>query len=323
MSSDLFDACWDRLERAATHRRAAIEVWNTYLEPHPYDFELLLEGDGIYVLRVLQHEPIPAELGILIGEWLYNLRATLDYVIWATAAYVSGTVPPPNDHVLQYPIYESEQAWKSNLYRLKGLEEHHRSMLLAMQPFNSDLEANYLNWINRLARDDRHRRPQAITSYIAELQPAVAVPAGVRATVQFGDRIIDGGTADAVRLIVDPWHPHMTVEMNPRLGIDPEVLNWSSSEFWRKWRFTERLTYLEIFVAAEVAIYEYDCTGQTRKESLLTDSFRAECDTRPRSSTPASAPRLSTEWTKPEEGRPTTREALEGTDLPKGPAVPE
>jgi hypothetical protein len=171
MSSDLFDACWRRLERASEHRRAAIDLWNSYLEPHPYDFELLGEGDGTYVLRVFQNEPIPPELGILIGEWLYNLRATLDYVVWAAAAYVSGTIPPPQEHVLQYPIYDSEQAWKSNLYRLDVLDDHHRAMLLTMQPFSSNVDSNFLGWINRLARDDRHRRPQAMTSFIAEISP--------------------------------------------------------------------------------------------------------------------------------------------------------
>lgn len=51
------------------------------------------------------------------GEWLYNLRASLDYIIWAAAAFASGTLPPPNEEVLQYPIYDNEAAWKANLYR--------------------------------------------------------------------------------------------------------------------------------------------------------------------------------------------------------------
>jgi hypothetical protein len=110
MTGDLFDACWQRLERAADHRKAAVKVWNEYLEPHPYDFSLVLEDEGTYVLRVFQEAPIPSKLGILVGEWLYNLRATLDYVIWATAAYVAGTIPPPHEHLLQYPIYDTEDA---------------------------------------------------------------------------------------------------------------------------------------------------------------------------------------------------------------------
>ena len=70
----------------------------------------------------------------------------------------NGQMPPPGEGGLQYPIYDEAAAWKKNEWRLKSLGEHHREMLLSMQPFNSDLDANFLGWINRLARIDRHRR---------------------------------------------------------------------------------------------------------------------------------------------------------------------
>ncbi|SEE78718.1 hypothetical protein [Ruania alba] len=284
MSDDLFGGCWQRLDRAARHREDGIRLWNEYLETHPYDYTVINKHDGTYVGRVIQEAPVPAELGILIGEWLYNLRAALDNVIWATAAYVAGTIPPPKQHVLQYPIYDTEGAWTRNLYRIAGLGDHHQRMLHQMQPYKSDVDANYLGWVNRLARDDRHRHPNAITSYIADLRPVVALPPGARATLQFGDRIIDNGAADCVRLTVHNWEPDLVVKINPRLGIDPEVLNWSASPFWRRWDFSERLTMMEILSPAK-----WRCTNMTapatpaRRISLATN-------TRP------SAPGAATAW---------------------------
>jgi hypothetical protein len=111
--------------------------------------------------------------------WLYNLRASLDYVIWATACYVAGQVPPPTEGVLQYPIYYEEAAWKRNEYRLKGLHPHHREMLLIMQPFNSDSDASYLGWLNRLVRIDRHRTLVTGAARIAQLEPVLQGHAGV------------------------------------------------------------------------------------------------------------------------------------------------
>lgn len=318
MSDDLFDGCWQRLDRATQHRKACTELWNEYLAPHPYDYTVIDNQDGTYVVRVTQDTPIPAELGILIGEWLYNLRSTLDNVVWATAAYVAGTIPPPRQHVLHYPIYDTEDGWTNNLYRLHGLAEHHREMLHQMQPYNSDVDANYLGWINRLARDDRHRRPNAMTSYIADLRPVVGLPAGTQATIQFGDRIIDGGTADCLRLTVHDWTPEVVVKLDPRLGIDPEVLNWASSPFWRRWNFTERLKMMEIFVAGEVAVYEYDCTGTSRKQDLLSDGYRAECDARGHGTAPVPAPRGHTEWAEPEGGKPASAETMKEVGYPRG-----
>jgi hypothetical protein len=318
MSDDLFDGCWQRLYRAAKHRKAGTELWNEYLAPHPYDYTVIDNQDGSYIVRVIQHTPIPAELGILIGEWLYNLRATLDNVIWSTAAHMAGTIPPPKQQVLQYPIYDTEDGWTKNLYRLNGLAEHHRQMLHQMQPYNSDVESNYLGWINRLARDDRHRRPNTMTSYIADLRPVVGLPPGTQATLQFGDRIIDGGIADCVRLTVRGWTPDMVVKLNPRLRIDPEVLNWSTSPFWRRWNFTERLKMMEIFIAGEVAVYEYDCTGTSRKQYLLSDVYKAECDARGHGTAPVPALRGDTKWTEPESGKPASAETMEEVGYPRG-----
>lgn len=94
--------------------------------------------------------------------------------------------------------------------------------------------------------------------------------------------------------------------------------NWSESPFWRRWRFTDCLIYLELFVAAEVAIYEYDCTGSTRKLQALTDSYRAECDARGPKAPPVAAARPPTVWTDPTEGAPASEETLQGTGFPRG-----
>lgn len=65
--------CWQRLARATQHRKDAIEVWNDHLAPHPYDYTVIDNHDGTYVVRLTRATPVPAELGILIGACLYNL----------------------------------------------------------------------------------------------------------------------------------------------------------------------------------------------------------------------------------------------------------
>lgn len=143
MEPEPFDACWRRLDRADVHRREAIEIWNDYIDEHPCQYALDHEGGGVHILRVWRGRPMPTELAVVTGEWFYSLRSALDYLIWATAVHVSGALPPPGEGALQYPIYDTEQAWTNNLYRLKPLADHHREMLREMQPFASD---NDLAW---------------------------------------------------------------------------------------------------------------------------------------------------------------------------------
>lgn len=54
-----------------------------------------------------------------------------------------------------------------------------------MQPFASDLDANFLGWINRLARIDRHRTLVDGACYLAELSSALAIDCGRTATLQW------------------------------------------------------------------------------------------------------------------------------------------
>lgn len=317
MAEDLFDTAWARLDRSDELRQEMTELWNAYLDKSPYDTDFVGYGDGVYILRVLEEEPPPLELAVATGEWLYNLRSALDYLIWATAAHESGRIPPPGEGQLQYPIYDSEDAWNSNFYRLKPLAEHHRTMLKTMQPFSSSMDANYLGWINRLARIDRHRHLSRMTGYLAEVQPIVAVPEGCRTTLQFGERVIRNGSADVARIVVAPWHEGLTVEVNPRIGIDPEIDGWAESEFWRRIRWSERLLMMQVFVSAEIAVYEYDCTGASRKPEALTDEYKAECDAR---RTPGKRhPKREdkpVDWGDPVDGRPSTEARFAGVDFP-------
>lgn len=323
MVSEPFEAAWQRWDRAWVHRNASVAAWNDFLDGHDaFDFVVDGDGTGTYILRVLQHRPVPAELAVALGEWLYNLRASLDYVIWATACYVAGRVPPPSEGVLQYPIYDEEAAWSRNEYRLKGLHQHHREMLLVMQPFNSDTDANYLGWVNRLARIDRHRSLVTGAARLAQLEPVLQVPEGSAVTVEWGDRTVVHGHADAARITVRPYEPGMEVSVNPRIGIDPEIAEWSRSPFWSKIPFDERLKMMQIFVGAEIATYEYDCTGDSRQADLLTTGFRDASDARRNTIAELIRTRPPVDWTPAGLGRTSTRERFEGYDFPKGGAGP-
>jgi hypothetical protein len=149
-----------------------------------------------------------------------------------------------------------------------------------MQPFASDLDANFLGWINRLARIDRHRTLIDGACYLAELRPALGIDLGRTATLQWGSRVVRGPVTDVARATIAPWDDDAVVTFYPRVSIDPEIDQWSFSPFWGSKRFGDRVAMMQIFVACEIAIYEYDCKGASRREDLLTDSFRQECDAR-------------------------------------------
>jgi hypothetical protein len=325
MAEDLFAHAWARRDRAGEVADRMVELWNQHIADHPYSFSLVGLGNGVFILRVVEDVAPPQEFAVATGEWINHLRSALDYTIWAMAAHESGRVPPRGQAQIQYPIYDSRAGWERNLYRLAVLADRHRAMLLIMQPFSSDPDANYLGWINRIARSDRHRHLSRMTGYLAELQPALAAPSGCDVTLQWGERVISGGYADAVRFVVTPWKLDMEVEVNPRMGIDPDIEEWSRSPFWSRIPFPERLKLLHIFVGAEIAAYEYDATGFSRQQDALTETYRAECDTRnsPRRP-PQTSRRKHVEWSQAVSPMRSSMREVAGEDFPPhGPGRPD
>lgn len=239
-------------------------------------------GKGKFVLRVVQEEPTPPEIPVLFGEWLYNLRCTLDYAVYATAICDSRKNPPPGSGQLQFPCYFTEAHYRQNEYWLKPLAERHRREIIdPVQPYrHEDPDTSALGWLHKLARIDRHRQLHVATAYVAEMSPVVEVPEGCTVAFEVGERIILDHQAEISRFTVTPWRSDWKIHANPRAGIDPEIKEWAASPFWRRIIYNERLLMLRIPVEGVVVALEYDCLGHSRKAEILTDAFRRECDTR-------------------------------------------
>jgi hypothetical protein len=174
-----FESSWRRVDRAAEHRREAAAVWNRYLDRHPFETNLVHEGGGTYAMYVEQAEPTPPEMAVLIGEWAYNLRAALDYAVYETAVIASRRRPPMGAGELQFPVYESKEAFDRSRWRLRALRDHHVELLEHMQPFrHPEPDTSALRWLNRVAREDRHRQLSVFTAYAAELKPQIALTTG-------------------------------------------------------------------------------------------------------------------------------------------------
>lgn len=317
---DLFESTRLRVDRAHARSQEMIEAWNEYIEPHPFEFEVIRTGPSVRILRFNQVLPFPIELSALFGEWLYNLRTALDHLMWATAAHASGTVPPVGESGIQFPIYDDVDAWNRNLWRLKPLKDHQREILLTMQPFNSDADANYLGWINRLARIDRHRRLTEWTARIAKADPIIAVPGDAPPTLEWGQRVFVDRRCDLARVTFRDEESAKSAKINPRVGIDPEIAEWGHSPFWKRFPFTERLNMMMVFIKLAIDIHEFDCTGSPAFRKSVTEQFASESDARramgifPPLSTPAPEPIT---WTAAE-GKQRSADHFRPHELPTG-----
>jgi hypothetical protein len=109
------------------------------------------------------------------------------------------------------------------------------------------------------------------------------------------------------RIVVAP-----RVKINLKSLTDPEIEDWSTSKFWQRINYSETFTTMQVYVAGEVDVYEYDGTGARRKLDLLTPEFKAECDARWPTERSVEAERGPTALGAPIAGKPRSKAAFDG-----------
>ena len=135
----------------------------------------------------LQNEPppdLPAEWSVLVGEISYQLRSTLDHLIWQLV--VANGKPPSTRN--QFPIFLCEDDYLERARgMLKGVSAPDRDRIAAFQPFNDEIEvAPYLWVVHNICNVDKHRHLNLTTEYStrsahleAEVTPGL-LPPGMR-----------------------------------------------------------------------------------------------------------------------------------------------
>jgi hypothetical protein len=278
---EAFDGVWERIRRARTHREAAAREWASWLsEYEPYGPWLDVDDNGNGTLLVRQFSPVAPIIAIELGEWLYNLRAALDYTAYALAIYNTKSDPPPDEAAIQFPIYDTPTQFANHQRCIQPLAEKHRRWIEAMQPYsyNAVPGQTAMYWVNHLARIDRHRKLQVVGGYISESSPIVTFGADEGAIFfEDVDPIVfieprDDGEGEAViaRFKVVPPALRDKVEANPQTAVEPDILEMVRQRppeiAWLRYPLSKRLFMIEAIVDANIGLFENDCFGWTRSQ---------------------------------------------------------
>jgi hypothetical protein len=239
-----------RLERAEVHHREFGRIWHDFLtggetvevdesrvleaaaiEHEPYVSQVTVYPDGEGVIEVEAVDFPGDELALELGEFLYQLRAALDSLIYETAIHVSGQDPPPNAENLEFPIRRSKAGFDNAADKIAPLAEHHRVWIEDMQPYHTkyeteglELTANALDAINDLARKDRHRGLRVVASWGANKNPQLDLPAGC--SLEWLHVTDDGlleRESEVARFKIRNWTPGLQMQANPNFTIDVTV----------------------------------------------------------------------------------------------------
>jgi hypothetical protein len=189
-----------KLDRVHEHLTALDEMRKAFIDPRPYRTELKGEEDGCQQVFIVSQviSTIPDQFGILVGECLYHLRSSLDYMTLLT-------IPKHQRLTLekqsQFPIVTNvEQTFGPFAKRhLQGVPESVQSVMRELQPFEPNGVIT-LFALETLSNVDKHRRPAIAGAAVAGMQRSVPRDEiePVKWTFGFGPLVLGSEVARAV-----------------------------------------------------------------------------------------------------------------------------
>jgi hypothetical protein len=178
-----------RFERAIAHGERLAKLWNEIPTDYLGTPKALVDPDGDGVLYVSKVGAVPDELSLILGEHLYQLRATLDSCIYQATVYATGKNPPSDENKLEFPLTFDPKEWpKLATRRLSALPSGVQRGIEIVQPYHAlcltpeEMVTSIprsLGILNDLARKDRHRQLHIVGSWPLEVKPNFTFPPGV------------------------------------------------------------------------------------------------------------------------------------------------
>jgi hypothetical protein len=226
-----------KFQRARIHAESFDVVAQEIFNRRPFELVGDIE-DGWFVSRWKQNGDYPnfEPLSLIFGDMLYNLRASLDYIVWQLVL-VNGRKPDPGN--TGFPCIRNAKDWKSAVgSQLRGVDKRWVYEIKQLQPFDPRHHENTVFHPLALLNDANNvSKHQLLLASI--LQPLKAdykidgLEGGLKLRFEVSDDpvVTDGGwffrfTADRPREL------KVTIGSNPRFRLK---FSGITSYDWRNW----------------------------------------------------------------------------------------
>ena len=175
--------------------------------------------EGWQVAYFHLHEPPPIRLGIILGDFFYNLRSCLDHLAWQLVLLDGGT---PGDHTM-FPVIRTPGHWKSGGGgALQGIGKDHFDAIEALQPYptRNDQRSRALDLVDTCCNRDKHKTLHPAFAVLDHRSEALVVrcdpPAAVHVDVRYtgaGKPLEDGAEFARLRITTPEPQPEADMEV--------------------------------------------------------------------------------------------------------------
>lgn len=125
------------------------------------------------LLKLSLTQPLPEHWGLMIGDFLHNLRSALDHLIWRLVQH-NGQIPGPNN---EFPVFLKQSGFdKRGPEMLRGVHPGAIDLIQTLQPFAEGGKGNLLWILNLLNNIDKHRVLHVTQVYLVSAKPIIKTP---------------------------------------------------------------------------------------------------------------------------------------------------
>jgi hypothetical protein len=161
-----------KLFRAQEHLNELQTEIQKYYQSDPAKVVRKPEGPSDqFIPEMVAGVPIPKRIPLIIGDFLQNLRSSLDYLVWELVTAAKNT---PN-HNNMFPICATPEAFKAQIarHRLHGVPADAVAEIETLQPYHSEggPDGNVLAMIDDLCNINKHRRILTTFLFAAQAPP--------------------------------------------------------------------------------------------------------------------------------------------------------
>lgn len=143
-----------RIERANEHIQNLKSRLDSFRETNPYGVRSEDDSESGYrIYRVVVRNAIPSSIPILIGEILYQLRSSLDHLVWQL---VEASGNAPIEKVTGFPIFDCASKFERGYPgKVQGMCSEAISKIRRLNPYKGGNDALWT--LHELNNIDKHR----------------------------------------------------------------------------------------------------------------------------------------------------------------------
>lgn len=191
-----------RINRAVKHLNEFMQEADRFLATSPFGtYTEKYTDNGMECLKLyyrVYQEP-PKILGIIAGDCIHNLRATLDNMIWSLGKIYPTTNPKAKPDKLAFPICKTKEKYLEKIntrdfMAIQDFPQAAQDLIERLQPYHTTWSAYIISILHELWNADKHKTPELMAgagggvTQTYNLQQPASLSAGmyIRDGQQFG-----------------------------------------------------------------------------------------------------------------------------------------